>query len=147
MSKQSVAHLDGFVSTVDTDVHMEAEDDQSTCDILHRLHEPLVALAGGQQLITPVAGGMGATPQKRLPIRLCDVIAPFELLGEVCSDILDGIAHSGVEFAVGLHDLVLDCVIPFFWTSIKDAINLVREFKGVAIDETEFDLDTDGVRR
>ena len=68
MPQQAVAHLNGLVATVDADMDMESEDDQAACDVLHRVHEPLVAFTWGKALIRPVAPGMRATPEEGQPI-------------------------------------------------------------------------------
>ena len=100
MAKESIAHLDRLVSAVDTDVDMQSEDDKSPSDVLHGVHEPLVAFTGRQILIGPIAPGMRSTPEEGQPLGGGDVVAPFELLGEVEPNILDGFTYSGVELAV-----------------------------------------------
>ena len=131
MPHHSVAHLNGLVAAIDTNMHVQAEAHNAAGDKLHGVHQPLVPIVWSEFLLVPAGERVGARPEEgRIGLGRLG-IAPFEFFGEINTDVFHGVAYISIEFKIALHKLWLDAVVPFLRNIFKYSRDVPQVFGGV----------------
>ena len=139
----AVHDVDLGFSVFDADVDMEAEDEVGPGQVLHLVHDVLVARAVRDLLVLPVADGVGARGHDAHPARLGhgDERAP-EVLHRVAR-VGDVLAHRRAHLHHAAVQLGLDLVAQVRARG-QHLLDVALQLAGLGIDELELFLDAQG---